>query len=313
MRAVLATLALVLAVGGPAVAQEASSPGEVQAPAPEPARDHPTVTLDEVVVVGNRLDEIARQYVDSLAAPARRRGLARWEGRVCIGSVNFRTEVAHFIIDRISDVARELEVELGEPGCRPNLFIIGTTDAPQLARDLVRRHRRNFFRLGFSSSNRGNSSLERFQVSEAPVRWWHVSLPIVTQTGQAAVRLPGEPPAPGVCRTRSGSWAANCDAVYDRLLGLITIVDVDGLGDVSLAQLADYLALVALAQVEPDSDHTGVDTVLNLFEPDAAVGGLTEWDRIYLRALYSGDIEHISRREQAARIVTTLEEIRASE
>ena len=304
MRALLAVVVLVLAGGGAAVAQE--SPPAAGAPERGP-QDVPTVTLDEVVVTGNRLEEIARQYVESLAAPARRRGLARWEGEVCIGTVNFRPAVAHFIIDRVSDVARELDVDLGEPGCKPNLFIIGATDGPQLAKDLVRRHRRNFFRLGFTSSNRGTGSLERFQTTEAPVRWWHVSLPIVADTGQAAIRLPGEGPAPGVCRSRFGSWAANCDDVYDRLVGLITIIDVDGLGDVSLAQLADYLALVALAQVEPDADHTAVDTVLNLFEPDAAVEGLTAWDMTYLRALYSGDVEHITPREPAARILTALE------
>ena len=310
MRTIAALIVLALAVSGPVGAQESSSQ---QVPSQQPTLDDPPATLDEVVVVGDRLEEIARQYVDSLAAPARRRGLARWDGEVCIGVVNFRAEAAYPIIDRISEVARELEIDLGEPGCDPNLFIIGTTEGPQLATDLVRRHRRNFFRYGFTSSNRGSGSLARFQTSDEPVRWWHVSLPIVAQTGQAAIRLPGQDAATSTCRTRSGSWAANCDAVYDRLVGLIVIVDVDGLGDVSLPQLADYLTLVALAQVEPDADHTAVDTVLNLFRPDAAAGGLTAWDRTYLRALYSGDVEHLSRQEQASRIVATVEQDRVSD
>ncbi|MDZ4054584.1 MAG: hypothetical protein U1E24_15175 [Phenylobacterium sp.] len=302
-------LALGLGVGS-AVAQNAPPPTTQTPPASsdDTPQEPPVATVDDVLVVGGALEKLAENFVTSLAAPARRRGLARWEGEVCLGVVNFRAGVAHLIIDRITDVARELEMELGEPGCEPNVVIAGTTDASRLARDMVGRYRSNFFRYGYTSSNRGSAALEAFQTSDAPVRWWHVSLPIVVETGAAAIRLPGRGPVEAHCRTRSGYWARNCDEVTDRIMRMITIVDIDGLENVNLAELADYLALITLAQVEPDADYSGFDTVLNLFDPAIAVSGLTDWDMIYLRALYSGEAEHLTAAEQADRMVSELRE-----
>ena len=282
-------------------------------PAPDSPQDPPPTTVDDVVVIGDGLEARAEEFVSSLAAPAGRRGLARWEGRVCLGVVNFRVEVAHLIADRITDVARGLAVRLSEPGCEPNLIIVGTTDGAGLAETMVRRYRSEFFRFGFTSSNRGPVALEAFQTSDAPVRWWHVSLPVVRRTGRPAIRLPGKGPASNPCRTRSGSWAGHCDAVTDQLVKMMVIVDIDALEGASLSQLADYLALIALAQVEPDADYSRHDTVLNLFEPDTTVSGLTEWDLIYLQALYSGRAEYLTAGEQARRMVPALRDAHGRE
>ena len=299
-------IALCLSAGS-AVAQTAPTP-----PADSP-QDPPPTTIDDVLVIGDGLEARAGEFVNSLAAPARRRGLARWEGRVCLGVINFRLEVAQSIADRITDVARGLAVHLSEPGCEPNLLIVGTTDGAGLAETMVRRYRSEFFRFGFTSSNRGSAALEVFQTSDAPVRWWPISLPVVRRTGRPAIRLPGKGPASNPCRTRSGSWAGHCDAVTDQLVKMMVIVDIDALEGANLSQLADYLALIALAQVEPDADYSEFDTVLNLFEPDVTVPGLTEWDLIYLRALYSGWPEHLTVGEQARRMVPALRDAHSRE
>lgn len=298
----LAVIALAISLAGqPVLAQTPPvSP-------PESPQEGATA-LDDVVVTSGQLEALAEEFVDSLAAPARRRGLARWDGEVCLGVVNLRTEVAHLIIDRISDVALELAIDLGEPGCEPNLVIVGTVDAPQLAREMVRRYRSKFFRFGYTSSNRGSAALEVFQTSEAPVRWWHVSLPIVVMTGQAAIRLPGAGPASHSCRTRSGAWVRNCDEVTDQIMRMITIVDIDQFESIDLARLADYLTMIGLAQIEPDADYSAFPTVLNLFDPASEVAGLSDWDMIYLRALYSGKAEHLTAGEQADRMLPALRE-----
>lgn len=300
-------MALALGVGT-AAAQSVQDPSP-----PTSAQEPPPTTVDDVVVVGGALERRVEEFVTSLAAPARRRGLARWDGEVCLGVVNFRSEVAHLIIDRISDVARELAIELGEPGCEPNLIIAGTTDGSQLADEMVGRYRSNFFRYGYTSSNRGSAALAVFRSSEAAVRWWHVSLPIVVETGAVAIRLPGYGGVDNPCRTRSGYWVNNCDEVTDRIMRMITIVDIDALEGVNLAQLADYLTLIALAQIEPDADYSGFNTVLNLFNPDVAVSGLTDWDMVYLRALYSGEAEDLTPAEQARRMMPVLREAAAGD
>lgn len=265
----------------------------------------PETRVDDIVVDGRPIEVIAEEFVTTISAPPRRRGLARWSDTVCIGVVNFRNDIAHQIIDRISEVAESLDIRLGEPGCKPNLVIAGTVDANALAQEMVRRYRRPFFRYGYTRSNRGSGALAAFQTTDAPVRWWHMSLPINTIDGSPAIRLPGQ-----------GYWVSPCagsrlryrfcDAITDHLTRLIIIVDIDRAAGRTVAQLADYLALVALAQIEPDADYSAFDTVLNLFDPDLQVTGLTDWDLIYLAALYSGEDERLDPREQAARMVPAL-------
>jgi hypothetical protein len=269
----------------------------------------PLTRVDDVVVEGRSLESVAQAFVEEVSAPARTRGLARWDGVVCIGVVNFQADAAHLIIDRMSDVARDLGVELGEPGCDPNLVVAGTTDGRAMADSMVRRHRQHFFRFGYTRSNPGSGALERFRSSDAPVRWWHVSLPIVVTTGEVAVRLPGRgswsPPAECTSR-RHGLDFRGCNLISDRLMRLIIIVDVDALPALTYAQLADYLTMIGLAQIDDQGEWNRFDTVLNVIQDPSGVSGLTVWDMAYLDGLYSGEDERISARDQADRLVTRL-------
>lgn len=305
MRTMSVIASLVLGLSGQtAIAQTAPIP-------PVATQDElPTTTIDDVVIVGDALEELAEEFVNSLAAPARERGLARWEGEVCLGVVNFRGEMAHQLIDHISDVAREVGVELGEPGCEPNVLVVGTADGRALATELVGR-RRQEFRYGYTRSNRGARALEVFQTSDAPVRWWHISLLYNTLTGGVAIRLPGQGyadvPTTGRCLQRLGGMM-RCNDVTDRLVRSVIIVDVEALPQITFVQLADYLSVLALAQVEPESDFSAFDTVLNVIDAPTSAAGLTEWDMNYLRALYSGRSERIDPEEQAAALAERMRE-----
>ena len=287
MLARFAAVALAMAFCSQAVAQTP--------PVPE-AQDQPT-TLPDVVVSGDDLERLAQTFVEGLAAPARDRGLARWETKICLGAVNFRPEMAHQLIGHISDVAQEIGVELGEPDCEPNVVIVGTEDGRELASALVGQNRRQF-RYGYTRSNRGSRALQEFQTSEAAVRWWHISLPYIAGTNQVAIRLPGKGPAPWPCRRRWGE--RYCDQVTDRLVRSLIIVDLTTLPEMSFNQLGDYLAVLTLAQVDPRTDFTPFNTVLNVIEHPGSVDGLTDWDLNYLQALYAGKAQRLDAEEQAA-------------
>ena len=266
-----------------AAALALSHPGpQDAAPAPRAETQEPTAQLEDVIVDGSGLEALALEFIESVSAPPRRRGLARWDLELCIGVVNFRADAAHAIVDRISDMARELEIPLGEPGCAPNAVIVGADDGRALATALV-GERRRAFRFGYTRSNRGSRALRAFQDSEAPVRWWHISFPVDAETGELAIRLPGQPapPLPG-----SGRRSMQRVLMSDRLARAVIIVDVGRASEISFSQLCDYLALITLAQVDPDGDHGALDTVLNVFDNPASVEGLTEWDRGWLRTLY---------------------------
>lgn len=273
-----------------------SSP-TVEAPGQEPPSPVVVapVDLDEIVVEGSRLQDATEAFIREVAAPARGRGLARWRNGVCVGVANLDNEAAQFIADRISTVAQDLGLTGGAPGCTPNIVIFATEDADALSQGFVEARPR-LFRTGGSGTDRGARALREFQSNGQPVRWWTVSAPVNDETGDIAVRLPGY-------RSGVGDFGANDVVSYapnvstraasrlttqivDDAKQAFVIVDVNKTGAVSALQLADYIAMVSLAQVDPTADTSGYATILNLFDDPERTEGLTHWDQAYLQGLY---------------------------
>ena len=296
----VAALALALAAG-PAQGQDAPAASPAQAP-----RTQPSAQLEDVVVEGRQLEALVRGFVREVSQPANNRGLARWNRPICVGVVNLRNDVGQYVIDRISDVARELEVEAGEPGCRPNILIVGADDGAALATAIVEDRPGNFD-LRHNGTDAGTRAFRNFRTGDQPVRWWQISMPIDSETGGRAVRLPGDisPSTGGPVAPTIHVFAASRlrTQIRDDMVRSIIIVDVERLGGANLVQLADYLALVALAQVDAEGETSSYPTILNLFEdPASAPAGLTEWDRSYLTALYEHDQLRINRNSQVSAV-----------
>lgn len=280
--------------------------------APAHARTETPRVEEEIVVRGRRMSEVEldlpkyiRSFIRQVAAPPAGQGYARWHGRVCVGVYNLQNDAAHYIADHVSGVAAQLGLEPGEPGCTPDDIIIFTVDAESLAAAMV-KHRQRMFRpgMGLGGMDRGAAALQDFVRSDRAVRWWHVSMPVDARTGVRAVPLPQDGvenhsviSVAGPSRIHSG--------IRDDLDHVIVIVDATKLIGTTWQQLADYLAMVSLAQIDPKADLKDFDTILNLFSNSAAYSGLTDWDRSYLRALYSFDQERAPK-AQAGEIVTQM-------
>ena len=258
--------------------------GVAQTPPQDPPVAPPAAEseLPEVLVDGRSVEEFTRDFVTEVAAPARGWSVARWEGRLCVGVANLDPEPAQYLIDRVSDVARRLGAEPREPGCEPTVLVIFTDNGRGLATGLVESDRRAFH-LGVGGLDRGKAALEAFKQTDAPVRWWHVSLPADRDTNSRAVRLPGDDQPPFIY---SLATRLNTEVV-SYLNKVIIIVDVTDLGATNFAQLTDYIALIAMAQIDPDADTGAYHTVLNIFDTPGQAAGLTDWDWSYLEALYS--------------------------
>lgn len=270
-------------------------PPAVAAPDPDSA-----TTVEDVVVRGT-LEDLAREFVDTASAPANYRGLARWERELCLGVVGLRVEAANQILDRVSDVARELEVPLGEPGCAPNAVIVATEDGRALATALV-GERRRAFRIGFTRSNRGARALETFRTSDAAVRWWHISFPYGENGKCLAIKV-FQGPMP--CAT-SYDRSFRGQGIIDVIRRAVIILDVPKLEGADFRALSDYIAMLVLVQVDPNGDTGRFDTVLNLFGGDGQVHGLTDWDWAYLQALYGARPQRLNPRAQAVALADLL-------
>ncbi len=258
-------------------------------------QDEPT-ELDEIVVVGERTRRAAENFVRSVTTPVAGRKAATWQGSVCVGVVGMQPEAARFMADRVSDWAHSLGLGVQRPGCRPNILITATDDGDATAREMVAEHRREF-RLGVGGTDLGGAALRAFQSSGRLIRWWHVSLPVNDDTGRPVVRLPGQEPI------ELPEWASNPhqfgpysrtvlgsrlrDTTRDDMVQVLIVIDVAALDRASFAQVTDYVAMVALAQIDPDMTPA-YPSILNLFADDGMQQDtLTRWDRAYLDALYS--------------------------
>lgn len=273
-----------------------------QARADQPALDP---AGDRIVVRGRELEEIARAFVEGAADQlSSNYGLARWDGSVCVAVENLQVGAAQYIVDRVSEVALDLGLAPGEPGCDPNISIVFTTDGQAMAAYLVEEERRLFRPYGGEGGvQQGLAAMHEFGVSEAPVRWWQISMPM-TRDNQIAIRLPGQdPPVVGGCN----SGIIRC--IHDELWSSFIIVDAAKLDEVNAKQLADYLAMVALAQIDPKAEIASFDSILNLFEEEAPAYGLTRWDLGYLRGLYAFNQELNPRVHRGALADAIAEEI----
>lgn len=286
-----------LEIGATAWATQAQTDGSQTA---GPVADPDAVMLDDVLVEGRRLEDAARNFVNEVGAPAGPRGLARWNRRVCVGVVNLRGEAARYLVDRVSSLAAELDVPVGEPGCRPNVLIVATSDGAALATAMVEDRVREY-NVGSTQMAQGDRALEAFKTSNRAVRWWQVSLPVDSETGQRAIRLAGDDEPP---RINVSSASRLRSQIRDDMTRAVIVIDVNKLGDTTFPQLADYVAMVAMAQIDPDARLEGYDTVLNMFTDANAASGLTAWDRTYLRALYTAEPNRINPRAQAGAIAS---------
>ena len=281
-----------------------------QEPAPTPEPDAQAPVADEVVVRGRRMSEVefdlqryVRTFINEVAAPPPGRGYARWHREVCIGVDNVQEKAAQYIADRVSRLALEVGLEPGEPGCRPDVIIIFTTDGQETASFMVENAPR-LFRPGgpLGGLNLTLEDLDDFAQNDRAVRWWHVSVPVDARTGQRAIKMAGddEPPVVSVAGPSRIHEGTRDDMFY-----AIVVVDATKLLGKTWQQIGDYLAVVSLAQIDPEAHLSDFDSILNLFENPLAYSGLTDWDRSYMRALYAFNQERISGR-QADEIVSRM-------
>lgn len=278
----------------------------VRAQEPEVAsQDPPATQVDDILVEGRlrspeEVDRAARDFVNNVTDPPRGRGVARWRRAVCVGVANLDRQLAQAIVDRVSSVASDVGLETGEPGCEANILIVATDDGAAMATAMVEARYGAFRNPHIAGTSHSNRRLERFRSSDSPVKWWHVTLPLIADTGVIAVRVPGAS-ADSAAVARTVSSLLRTPIRYDMLRAFI-VVDLSQIEGMSVDQLSDYIAMVALAQIDPDADTSGHDTILNLFLADADPPGMTSWDRSYLHALYSVELNQAAPNAQTGTI-----------
>lgn len=278
----IASIALATSAPTPATATQVAPPQSEQS---EPHR------LEDLVVTGRHRDAIIRDFVENVADPVTGRPLARWRSEVCVSVINMEPQSAHFIVERISHVAREVGLRSGGPRCKPNIVLVASANPAGEAQGLVQRYRR-LLKPNMTGASQGRAELVRFQESDAPIRWWHINQ-VTDQNGRRAFRAPGDAPfdkdlpheAAYVSVMPSRLWSSYSEDINYA----VAIFNPRELEHLTALQLADYLSLVTLAQISPTASTANYDSILNVTDANYVTEAdqLTQWDWAYLKGLYT--------------------------
>jgi hypothetical protein len=269
------------------------------------------VNSDAIVVTGRQVQDMARAFADAVSAPpARENQLARFQASICPGVMGLNQRQGQFVVDRIAQRAMALGLHVEEPGCRANVLVLVTRDANALAAAIAEQERYLMANYGSQEnlSTRGGDALNAFINETRPVRWWHVSQ---TETTRGDVLRNTDPhwgTKHGEIAIRNVEVAVVSNGEFGRLArptlqafrNAVLIVDAERVGNVQVSALADYLAMVSLAQLDPEADTSQQSSILNLFADaqSARMAGMTDWDLAYLHGLYAAQSNAPNERRQ---------------
>lgn len=254
---------------------ETSAPSAPSASTPTP----PGAELESVTVEAQRrrerIDQEVSEFVVSVVGTARVESLSRWKVPICALTVGLTEAMSDFVEGRVSQIATDADIPLGDQDCAPNFVIVVTPEPQELLKEWWAEDHNLFNR------DRGLGGVNRMIRTDQPVRVWHNACDIPPLRGyyQPSGQLDC-----GVGVTGSRLTHAAVRAIYSA----IVVVDLDLIEGLTFGQVADYVAVVGLTKIRPSPDLGEANTILGLFGGDfpSRPKGLTTWDQSFLKAIY---------------------------
>jgi hypothetical protein len=277
------------------------------------ANAEPHNTAPEVTIGAQRaaIDHRVNAFVRGITSNTRFYGesLPRWREPICFLVGGLPKTQGEFILSRLSQIAASAGARLAPQRCRPNFFVVLTTEPDRLFKIW---HHRDAGLFGDASPAQIRSFIN--PPKSRSVRVWH-NAGIINRDGTPLIRdsscgLPfslfqlESPPV-------SCQYFPSKLLHYDVLVfsSVIIVVDIARIQRLSFGQLSDYVAMVGLAEIDLDDDVGDAPTILRLFTASSEVppSGLTAWDQAFLSALYHSDQSSRAQRSQIA--VSMLHEV----
>lgn len=158
-----------------------------------------------------------------------------------------------FVFWRVSQVARDAGSPVAPPECKPNFFVVMTREPEVMLQKWWARQPR------LLNTDRGVRGIDRFIHGTQPIRAWYNACsqpPGWTKISEAG----------GGLRCDIGELGSRLkwDAVR-AIYSAIVVVDLEHIEGLTDGQLADYIAMIGLAQVRENPDLGTAPTILRLF------------------------------------------------
>jgi hypothetical protein len=257
--------------------------------------------IDTITVEAERDRKIIEHQVNAfvsgiIVAPSDQ-SLANWQTSVpiCPLVAGLPRDDGEYMLARISKIAKAAGAPLGAENCRPNLYVIVTSEVNALFKAWGRRDPRMF-------GNAGGTVIHKFLYSSIPVRALYNAefynsdgTPLGNGDAQGSLDISQAP-----ANLRAEATRIRFNDVRD-LASVIVIIDAPRARGVSFGQLAAYVAMIGLAEIRIDARASDApSSILQLFAASGKVPppGLSAWDEAFLKALYH--IEHLDQHQVGA-------------
>jgi hypothetical protein len=257
-------------------------------PAPLPALQ--AAVEDSRAVLDHRVDAFVRAVTRNpgFAADA---PLVRWNTPICFQIAGWAADELSRVSARLSEVSSSAGAPLARAPCQSN-FVVVATSQPDRVLDAWSSRNQHLF------GDATPAQIRQFRENSAsrPVRVWYN----IDQGRKSGVRNGHFVPS----NTRAESSAFVRNAAFD-FISVFAIVDTAHTGHATLDQLADYVAMAGLTNLDPEADVGTAPSILRLFSSaaDGQPTGLGKWDTAFLSALYRSDQASRSQRLEIAESV----------
>jgi len=248
----------------------------------------PTVTIEARQELERRVDHFVTAEV--FQAPGE--SIMRWNTPVCPSVVGLPRMFDDYIQGRILDVARAANAPAAGKHCRADLYVIATYDPKLFLQKLWAQVPHAHV------SRNGLPGMERVLRSPRPVYVWFNSelhCRIDSMSGgksadMSAVYFGGgggavDTTSPYFC---GGGGSRLSYSSVNAIRSALVLVDMNRMTRVTTRELADYVAMVGLADLRPNAKAGTAPTILRLFgDPEQPPQGLSVWDQALLYSIYS--------------------------
>lgn len=216
-----------------------------------------------VTVEGRRpdLEQQVRTFVSNVTRRSGEQPLTRWRVPICPLVAGLPAKQGEFILARLSEIARSAGAPLGPQKCQPNFYVVAANHA--------------------SSTTAANDY--------NPVRVLY-NARIETADGLPMDLMGGAMPGNGL--QIAGPTVSDTRIEFPsvtRLASVLVLIDTARIKGIELGQLADYIAMVGFAVLDPGADAGSAPTILRLFTTTGAPPPkhLSDWDEAFLKAIYA--------------------------
>ena len=275
---------------------------QVAGAAPSPATD-PAAGIPEITVVAPRPAEPHEIAGDNVATfirahgkPGKRTGLlGRWADAVCPATEGLTQGFNDFVTTRVNAIAGAVHVpRQTAQRCDTNVLIVFTTEPQAFLDDVVKRRPQW---LGFHYT----ADIPRLKTVDRPIQAWYAT---ATHSRSFELHFPD-----GVAQHRADmalddAWSPTPAAALGSRLSpgmesfivfVLVVVDSKKITDYTIGSISDYIAMMALSQMQLTDGCGELPSILDLMTPAcraATADSITAGDIAYLKALYSIDLAH---------------------